>query len=98
MALATPRITLPPGGDVPPAKAAERLGLSLAQFDLIKFSLYDRGFPQPDETTGNYSLEAIDSWRASRHPHLLRQVAGPSLTPEPKPRDLREKLGARNRG
>lgn len=89
---------LPPGGDIPPAKAAERLGLSLAQFETIKFSLYDRKFPQPDETTGNYSLEAIDLWRAARHPHLFRMVDAPSLTPEPKLRDAREMLGARNRG
>jgi hypothetical protein len=91
-------VKLPPGGDIPPAKAAERLGLSLSEFEEIKFSLYDRKFPQPDETTGNYSLEAIDIWRAARYPHLFRMADAPSLTPEQKPRDLREKLGARNRG
>jgi hypothetical protein len=92
------RHKLPPGGDISPAKAAERLGLSLAQFEAIKYSLYDRKFPMPDETTGNYSLEAIEVWRAARYPYLLRLTEAPSLTPEPKLRDAREKLGARDRG
>lgn len=86
-------------GDVPAEKAARRLGLSLAQFEAVKHSLFDRSFPRPDETTGNYCLEAIDAWRRARYPHLFPQErATPSLTLEIKPRDAREKLGARHRG
>jgi hypothetical protein len=85
-------------GDVPAEKAARRLGLSLAQFELVKQSLFDRRFPRPDETTGNYCLEAIDAWRRARYPHLFPQEKTPSLTPEMKPRDAREKLGAHHRG
>jgi hypothetical protein len=34
-------------------------------------SLLARGFPPPDETTGNYCLEAVDAWRLRRYPHLF---------------------------
>jgi hypothetical protein len=52
--------------DVPPTKAARRLGLSLAQFRQKLRQLLDRGFPPADPTTGNYYLPAIDQWMASR--------------------------------
>lgn len=52
--------------DIPPAKAARRLGLSLEQFREKLTELRGRGFPPPDPTTGNYYLPAIDQWMASR--------------------------------
>ena len=52
--------------DVPPSKAARRLGLSPEQFRQKLPQLLNRGFPPPDPTTGNYYLPAIDQWMASR--------------------------------
>jgi hypothetical protein len=52
--------------DVSPAKAARRLGLTLAVFDRLKDDLYSRGFPRPDPTTGNYDLNAIAAWQDKR--------------------------------
>jgi len=52
--------------DVPPAKAARRLHLTLEQFEAKKEELFDRGFPQPDPTTGNYDLVKIDLWMDDR--------------------------------
>ncbi|MEH2508647.1 hypothetical protein V1291_000001 [Nitrobacteraceae bacterium AZCC 1564] len=80
-------------GDGAPAEAARRLGLSLAQFETCKHGLFDRGFPKPDITTGNYDLDAIDQWRKLRHKHLFGPA--PTLTPPTKARDAREKFGAR---
>jgi hypothetical protein len=54
-------------GDVPPEKAARRIGLTLARFHEVRAQLEARGFPQADPTTGNYDLEEIDRWRADRH-------------------------------
>ncbi len=52
--------------DITPTKAARRLGLTLAEFnDQIK-SLFARGFPGPDPTTGNYDLKAIELWQDAR--------------------------------
>ena len=78
--------------DVPAIGAARRLGLSLDQFNTCKFGLFDRGFPKPDPTTGNYDLDAIDQWRKLRHPQLFA-VSAP-LTPANRPRDAREKFRA----
>jgi len=64
-----PRFKLPPGGDVPPVSAARRMGLSLDVFREALPELVSRGFPQADETTGNFDLDAIDAWRRARHPH-----------------------------
>lgn len=89
--MSRPRIKIEPG-DVAPAQAAMHLGLTLAQFDHCKHSLFDRGFPRPDPTTGNYDLDAIVQWRRSRHPQIF--PSAPRLTPANKPRDAREKLGA----
>ncbi len=70
-AFMTLRFKLPPGGDVPPATAARRMGLSLDAFRDALPELIARGFPQADETTGNFDLDAIDTWRRTRNPHLL---------------------------
>lgn len=59
-------------GDVPPEKAARRLGLTLDRFSDLLPQLLRRGFPPSDPDTGNYDLDAIDAWRASRHQRLLR--------------------------
>jgi hypothetical protein len=58
-------------GDVPPLVAARRLGMTLEAFTAALPGLIDRGFPRPDQTTGNYDLDAIDAWRRARHPHLF---------------------------
>ncbi len=63
------RFKLPPGGDVPPVSAARRMGLSLDAFREALPELVSRGFPQADETTGNFDLDAIDAWRRARHSH-----------------------------
>ena len=54
------RFTLPPGGDVPAKVAARRLGITESEFNTRKPELFARGFPEPDETTGQYDLDAID--------------------------------------
>ena len=59
------RPKLPPGGDVTPLTAARQMGPSL---DAFREAL-PRGFPQADETTGNFDLDAIDVWRRASHPH-----------------------------
>lgn len=80
-------------GDVPAEKAARRLHLTLAEFEKQKFALFDRGFPQPDPTTGNYDLDAIDRWRRARYPHLFPEAG--VLTAPPKARDAQEVIGER---
>ena len=57
--------------DVPPEKAARRLGLTLSRFDALLPRLNTRGFPLPDPDTGLYDLRAIDAWADRRHPDLL---------------------------
>jgi hypothetical protein len=77
----TLRFHLPPGGDIPPASAARRLGLTLETFRAELPALLARGFPPADPTTGNFCLEAIDLWRTrARYPHLYgeRIDASPS--------------------
>jgi hypothetical protein len=76
-------------GDVPAEAAARRLGLTPAQFEEKLPALLQRGFPAPDETTGNYCLEAVDRWRFRRFPQLF------CLTPIEGPKQDRET--ARNR-
>jgi hypothetical protein len=58
-------------GDVPPEKAARRLGLTLDRFIEVLPRLLARGFPAPDQDTGNFALEAIDQWRKMRTPALF---------------------------
>jgi hypothetical protein len=65
------RFKLPPGGDVPPVAAARRMGLSLDAFRDALPELIARGFPRADETTGNFDLDAIDTWCRARNPHLF---------------------------
>jgi hypothetical protein len=52
--------------DIPAAKAARRLHLSLDQFRANLPELVSRGFPPADPTTGMFYLPAIDEWMASR--------------------------------
>lgn len=89
----TKRFELPPGGDIPPAIAARRLGLSLAQFEaaLPKLQARNPPFPSADPTTGNFDLDAIDQWRRARYPHLF-------LTAPQTARNAREVVEARLRG
>lgn len=65
------RFTLPPGGDIPAKVAARRLGITETEFKTRLHDLFARGFPEPDDTTGQYDLDAIDEWRRQRHPHLF---------------------------
>jgi len=52
--------------DVPPAKAARRLHLTLREFADLLPRLEARGFPSPDPDTGNYDLKKIDEWMDNR--------------------------------
>jgi hypothetical protein len=52
--------------DVPPVEAARRLGLSLGAFLKSLPDLRERGFPEPDSTTGHYDLKAVDAWMDRR--------------------------------
>src|SRR5262245_10001186 len=61
--------------DVPPEVAARRLGKTFAEFGAALPDLIARGFPQPDPTTGNFDLAAIDRWCDARHPHLFAGAA-----------------------
>ncbi|WP_032900972.1 hypothetical protein [Mesorhizobium ciceri] len=67
--------------DVPPEKAARRLGLTLEQFTDLLPRLLSRGFPATDPDTGNYDLDAIDAWRAARHRRLLPSAPALAHTP-----------------
>jgi hypothetical protein len=90
----TMRFHLPPGGDISPAAAARRLGLSLPEFELALPKLQARTppFPAPDPTTGNYDLDAIEKWRQARFPQLFPAT---SLTSSPAARDARDVVGPR---
>jgi hypothetical protein len=57
--------------DVPADVAARRLGLTRVRFDEVRDQLFAKGFPRPDDITGNYDLDAIDEWRKRRNPHLF---------------------------
>ena len=54
-------------GDVPPVKAARRMGLTSVEFEKKLPQLLARGFPPPDPTAGMFELQAIDRWRSARH-------------------------------
>jgi hypothetical protein len=60
--------------DIPAAIAARRLGLTAEQFQEKLPELLRRGFPAPDETTGNFCIEAVDRWRLNRFPHLFHEL------------------------
>jgi hypothetical protein len=66
---------IPEIGDVPPAKAASRMGLDVRGFEALLPELRRRGFPAADPTTGCYSIEAIDRWRRRRHPDLFPEIS-----------------------
>ena len=74
--------------DVPPQKAARRLHLTLEQFEQVRDSLFARGFPRPDPTTGMYDLVAIDGWMDAR---------SKGLTPSPVARNAQEVFSERAR-
>lgn len=42
------------------------MGLSEARFAELLPALHHRGFPFPDETTGNFDLAAITAWQDRR--------------------------------
>jgi len=68
---------IPDRGDVPASSVAERLGLSLSEFEARRHELEQRGFPPPDETTGKYCIEAVDRWRLRRHLRLFPELTAP---------------------
>jgi hypothetical protein len=72
------RRRIPERGDVAASAVADLLGLSVAEFNSREEALKQRGFPEPDATTGLYCIEAVDRWRLRRHPHLF-----PELTSTP---------------
>ena len=57
--------------DVPPKATALRMGMTESNFRESLPMLIARGFPKPDETTGNFDLNAIDEWCDRRHPGLF---------------------------
>jgi hypothetical protein len=65
---------IPERGDVTASAIAERLGLRLSEFETRRAELERRGFPQPDETTGQYCIEAVDRWRLQRHSRLFPEL------------------------
>jgi hypothetical protein len=69
---------IPDRGDIPTSLVAARLGLSVDAFNRCRPELQDRGFPEPDLTTGHYAIEAIDRWRLRRYPRLFPDLAGPA--------------------
>ena len=79
--------------DVPPEKAARRLHLALVAFELVKESLFARGFPRPDPDTGMYDLVAIDTWMDRRH----SPTGADSLTSPKIPRNAHEVFSDRAR-
>ena len=69
---------IPARGDVGKSAVAELLGLSVSDFETRWSALRERGFPEPDPTTGLYCIEAVDRWRLIRHSQLF-----PELTTAP---------------
>ena len=70
---------IPDMGDVPKGLVALRLGMSVADFDGRRVELEKRGFPQADETTGMFCIEAVDRWRLCRHGRLFPELTAPSV-------------------
>jgi hypothetical protein len=48
--------------------------LTLLEFEARLPELERRGFPEPDETTGRYCIEAVDRWRLRRHANLFPEL------------------------
>jgi hypothetical protein len=67
-------LRIPERGDVPKAVVARRLGLTVKDFDSCRLELEKRGFPEPDQTTGRYCIEAVDRWRLRRHSRLFPEL------------------------
>jgi hypothetical protein len=65
---------IPDRGDVAPSVVASRLGLTVTEFEARRSELERRGFPEPDETTGRYCIEAVDRWRLRRHARLFPEL------------------------
>jgi hypothetical protein len=65
---------IPDRGDVAPNVVAQRLGMSLSDFEACRLELERRGFPQRDPTTGRYCIEAVDRWRLRRFPRLFPEL------------------------
>jgi hypothetical protein len=65
---------IPDRGDVAPSVVANRLGLTVPEFEARRSELERRGFPEPDETTGRYCIEAVDRWRLRRHARLFPEL------------------------
>ncbi|AMJ59925.1 hypothetical protein AXW83_06120 [Bosea sp. PAMC 26642] len=61
--------------DVPPAKAARRLHLTIDEFEALLPQLVKRGFPTADADTGNYDLKRIDEWMDNRSVQTPRNQA-----------------------
>jgi hypothetical protein len=72
------RRRIPDRGDVAASAVADLLGLSLADFSSREAALRERGFPEPDPTTGLYCVEAVDRWRLRRHPRLFPELTSVS--------------------
>lgn len=72
-------------GDISPDKAARRLHVTLEEFKRQLPDLLARGFPAPDQTTGNFDLGAIDRWRQLRHPRLYPELTGSTPIREAEP-------------
>src|SRR5262245_51345491 len=79
--------------DIPPDKAARRLGLPLEQFKCKLVDLLRHGFPSADPTTAMYDLRAIDSWMDDRHDSAHRH----GLTSGKPPSNAAEVCGERFR-
>ena len=71
-------VRIPDRGDVSPGVVAQRLGMSIVDFEVYRTDLERRGFPEKDPTTGRYCIEAVDRWRLRRFPRLF-----PELTASP---------------
>jgi hypothetical protein len=82
--------------DVPLEVAARRLGKTRADFETMLPDLLARGFPQPDPTTGNFDLPAIDRWCDARHPHLFG--AGAAMQARDAGTVAKERIAAMRRG
>ena len=65
---------IPEKGDVSAPLVAQRLGISVADFELKWPELTQRGFPDPDPTTGLWAIEAVDKWRLRRYPMLFPEL------------------------
>jgi hypothetical protein len=91
----TLRFKLPPR-DVPPVTAARHMGMTLEAFRAALPLLLGRGFPPPDETTGNFDVVAIDTWCNTRNPQLFPpRENGGRLTPLAAARDAKDVVSER---